>query len=203
MTLQRLVLWRHGETGHNATGRIQGHLDALLNDAGFAQARAAAPVVARFEPGIALSSDLRRAMDTAAEFTKATGREVRIDKRLRETHVGEWQGLSHTEVEQGWPGALLQWRKDPEWAPPGGESRVEVAARAAEVVSELDADHDGTALLCAHGGLITGLTASLIGLPVACWPSVGGLSNCHWAVLARRGDSLDWRLVAYNAGVTG
>ncbi|SDN53032.1 histidine phosphatase family protein [Allokutzneria albata] len=202
MTLQRLVLWRHGETGHNATGRIQGHLDALLNDAGVEQARAAAPVVARFEPGVVLSSDLRRAMDTAAEFTKVTGSAVRIDKRLRETHVGEWQGLSHAEVEQGWPGALAQWRRNPEWAPPGGESRVEVAARAAEVVSELDAEHDGTALLCAHGGLILGLTGSLAGLPTACWPSLGGLFNCHWAVLARRPESPDWRLVTYNAGVT-
>ncbi|MFB9909275.1 histidine phosphatase family protein [Allokutzneria oryzae] len=202
MTLQRLVLWRHGETGHNATGRIQGHLDALLTETGVEQARRAAPAVARFEPEVALSSDLRRAMDTAAEYTRVSGREVRMDKRLRETHVGEWQGLSSAEVEEGWPGALALWRADPTWAPPGGENRIEVAARAAEVVAELDAAHDGTALLCVHGGLITGLTGSLLGLPVANWPSLSGLYNCHWTVLARRGESLGWRLVAHNAGVT-
>ena len=36
MTLSRLVLWRHGETEHNAAGRMQGHFDSLLTDTGCA-----------------------------------------------------------------------------------------------------------------------------------------------------------------------
>ena len=204
MTLQRLVLVRHGETDFNATGRMQGHLDSHLTQTGLAQARAAVPAVTAFHPNVLLSSDLRRATDTAVMFAEATGLTLRIDKRLRETRLGEWQGLGLAEVEAGWPGDLNIWQNDPEWTPPGGEARVEVAARAAEVVAELDVECDGTAVLCAHGGLIASLTARLLSLPVANWPLLGGMSNCHWTVLARRPDGDGrWRLRAYNTGVIG
>lgn len=203
MTLGRLVLWRHGETEYNAAGRIQGHLDSELNSLGRNQAKRAAPVIAEFDPDVVLSSDLRRAGATAAAFAEISGRAVGTDERLRETHLGEWQGLSGAEVEHGWPGAMGSWRAKPTWAPPGGESRVEVAERALEVVQELDRSWDGTALLCAHGGLITGLTARLLGLPTQLWPGLGGIGNCHWVVLSRRDrDTQSWRLVTYNGGVT-
>ncbi|MEV0699412.1 histidine phosphatase family protein [Saccharopolyspora sp. NPDC050389] len=204
MSLDRLVLWRHGETDYNATGRMQGHLDSSLTEAGQEQARRAAPAIARFAPDVAFSSDLNRARTTAAAFVEVSGASLRLDKRLRETHLGEWQGLSVAEVEHGWPGALSTWRANPTWAPPGGESRVEVAERAEEVVEDLDNQHHGTALLCAHGGLITALTAKLVGLPLDLWPGLGGIGNCHWVVLKRQGGEADrWRLVAFNAGVEG
>ncbi|MEU6128502.1 histidine phosphatase family protein [Saccharopolyspora sp. NPDC047091] len=201
MSLARLVLWRHGETDYNAAGRIQGHLDTSLTEAGIAQAQRAAPVVAAFEPEVAVGSDLRRASATAAAFTELSGMPVRQDKRLRETHLGEWQGLSGAEVEHGWPGSMAVWRSDATWSPPGGESRVEVAERAFEVVSELDTTYQETALVCAHGGLITGLTARMLELPVELWPSLGGISNCHWVVLTRRTGTDRWRLTTYNGGV--
>lgn len=202
MSLDRLVLWRHGETDYNAAGRLQGHLDSALTETGQEQAWRAAPAIARFAPDTAVSSDLNRARTTAAAFAQISGDSVRLDKRLRETHLGEWQGLSGAEVEHGWPGAMGTWRADPTWAPPGGESRVEVAERALEVVEELESQHRGTALLCAHGGLITALTAKLVGLPLDLWPGLGGISNCHWVVLKRRSSSDHrWRLMAYNAGV--
>ncbi|PKW14887.1 histidine phosphatase family protein [Saccharopolyspora spinosa] len=202
MSLDRLVLWRHGETGYNAAGRLQGHLDSALTETGQEQARRAAPAIARFTPDTAVSSDLSRARTTAAAFAEFSGTSMRLDKRLRETHLGEWQGLSGAEVEHGWPGAMGTWRADPTWAPPGGESRVEVAERALEVVEELESQHQGTALLCAHGGLITALTAKLVGLPLDLWPGLGGISNCHWVVLKRRSNrDHRWRLMAYNAGI--
>jgi 2,3-bisphosphoglycerate-dependent phosphoglycerate mutase/probable phosphoglycerate mutase len=202
VSLDRVVLWRHGETDYNAAGRIQGHLDSSLTEMGQEQARRAAPLIAGFAPDIAVSSDLTRARSTAAAFVEFSGASVRLDKRLRETHLGEWQGLSGVEVEHGWPGAMATWRSNPKWAPPGGESRVEVAERALEVVEELDHQHQGTALLCAHGGLITALTAKLVGLPLELWPGLGGIGNCHWVVLKRRsGSDHRWRLMAYNAGV--
>ncbi|WP_019855056.1 histidine phosphatase family protein [Actinopolyspora mortivallis] len=202
MTLQRLVLWRHGETEFNVTGRIQGHLDSELTEVGLEQAKRAAPVVAEFGPEVVVSSDLRRARATAAAFAEVSGHEVRLDKRLRETHVGEWQGLSGAEVEDGWPGWMGTWRAQPTWAPPGGESRVEVAERAREVVRELDESCGGTALVCAHGGLITALTASLLEWPTEMWPSLGGVGNCRWAVLSRNAVGRQgWRLLTYNGGL--
>jgi broad specificity phosphatase PhoE len=94
MTPRRLVLWRHGETDYNAAGRMQGHLDSALTPVGWNQARFAAPALARFSPDLVIASDLHRATDTATVLTEALGVPLRIDKRLRETHLGEWQGLT-------------------------------------------------------------------------------------------------------------
>ncbi|MPZ81244.1 MAG: histidine phosphatase family protein [Actinophytocola sp.] len=204
MTLGRLVMWRHGETDYNATGRMQGHLDAVLTDVGRNQARFAVPALARFSPDIVVTSDLRRAMDTATTFTETTGVTLRVDKRLRETNLGLWQGMSSAQIDEQWPGSRQIWQTDSTWTPPGGESRLEVAARASEVVADLDGSDEETAVLCAHGGLITALTGHLLELPITAWAKLGGIGNCHWTVLARRGSSgLAWRLRVYNAGITG
>ena len=204
MTLRRLVLWRHGETDYNATGRMQGQLDSVLTDVGRNQAKFAVPAMARFSPDLVVASDLKRATDTATIFTEAAGLPLRFDKRLRETHLGLWQGLTGAEVDDQWPGARQLWQTDPTWTPPGGEARVEVAKRAAEVVADLDESTEDTAELCAHGGLITALTGHLLELPVTAWAKLGGIGNCHWVVLARRATSgLSWRLIMYNAGITG
>lgn len=206
MTLRRLVLWRHGETDYNASGRMQGQLDSVLTQVGWNQARFAVPALARFSPDLVIASDLRRATDTATVFTNATGVPLRIDKRLRETNLGIWQGMTSAEVDEQWPGSRQVWQTDPTWSPPGGESRVEVAARAYDLVADLDRADSGiaTALLCAHGGLTAALTGHLLELPVTAWTKLGGVGNCHWTVLERRLTSgLAWRLIVYNAGITG
>jgi broad specificity phosphatase PhoE len=201
---RRLVLWRHGETDYNAAGRMQGHLDSALTPVGWNQARFAVPALARFSPDLVIASDLRRATDTATVLTDAIGVPLRIDKRLRETHLGEWQGLTGAEVDAAYPGERDRWRKDATWAPPGGENRLDVADRASEVVTDLQQANSSvgdTVLLAAHGGLITALTARLLNLPVEAWPSLGGISNCHWVELGARDGK--WRLHAYNAGMHG
>ena len=205
MTLRRLILLRHGQTDYNVTGRMQGHLDSVLTAVGHEQAATAAPVLAALEPDRVVSSDLQRAVDTAEVVGAACGLAVKFDARLRETHLGEWQGCTVPEIDVDYPGAIAAWRSDPTWAPPGGESRVDVVARSRPVVDELDAefgDSDGssTVLLVAHGGLIAGLVTGLMELPTEVWPSFGGLGNCRWAVLARREDHPRWRLAGYNVG---
>lgn len=202
MTLRCLVLLRHGRTDYNASGRMQGHLDPHLTPDGHGQAAAVAPEVARFAPTRLLSSDLQRAADTADVIGEACGLAVKLDPRLRETHLGDWQGQTVTEIEAGWPGAVARWRSDPGWAPPGGESRVEAVARSRPVIDELDAEGDvQTALVVAHGGLIGGLVSGLLELPTSSWPAIGGVGNCRWAVLARRAGNLRWRMSGYNLGL--
>jgi broad specificity phosphatase PhoE len=164
---------------------------------GLGQARRAARSLAQLEPAVLMTSDLSRAEDTAAVLAAEIGKPVRVDKRLRETNCGTWQGLTHAEVEELWPGGIQTWRGDPQWAPPGGETRVEVATRAAHVVAGLDADGERSAVLCTHGGVIAGLTPLLLGLPVSGWSVFSGISNCHWTVLVRRGCG--WRLFSYNS----
>ena len=66
-----------------------------------------------------------------------------MDTRLRETHLGDWQGMTHSQIDAEAPGARLAWREDATWAPHGGESRVDVAARSVPLVAELVAGRAG------------------------------------------------------------
>jgi glucosyl-3-phosphoglycerate phosphatase len=213
MRIRRLVLLRHGQTGYNAGSRMQGQLDTDLTDLGRAQAVAAAEVLAKRQPLLIVSSDLRRAYDTAVALGERTGLLVRVDPRLRETHLGDWQGLTHLEVDAAAPGARLAWRDDARWAPHGGESRVDVADRSLPLVAELVADDtdwgadepDRPVVLVTHGGLIAALTAALLDLPVDNWPVLGGMGNASWVQLSgHSADGADlggvrWRLDVWNA----
>lgn len=213
MRVRRLVMLRHGQTEFNAGSRMQGQLDTELTDLGRSQALAAAEVLAKREPLLIVSSDLRRAYDTAETLAQCCGLPVNVDPRLRETHLGDWQGLTHDEVDAGSPGARLAWRDDARWAPHGGESRVDVADRSAPLVAELVAgerqwgadDAERPVVLVAHGGLIAALTAALLDLPVDNWPVLGGMGNASWVQLSGHGAAdadvadIRWRLDVWNA----
>ncbi|BDB61349.1 MULTISPECIES: histidine phosphatase family protein [Rhodococcus] len=201
--VRQLVLLRHGQTEYNATRRMQGQLDTDLSELGRRQALAVADVIARFDPLAVVSSDLRRAYDTATALGDRIGLPVAIDTRLRETHLGEWQGLTHTEVDAVAPGARSAWRADATWTPLGGENRVDVARRSIAVIGELldkyEDWNDRPIVLVAHGGLIAALTAALLDLPVDRWSVLGGLGNTGWVQLSGYGEVPSWRLDVWNA----
>jgi glucosyl-3-phosphoglycerate phosphatase len=200
MRIRRLVMLRHGQTDFNLGSRMQGQMDTELSALG------------KLQPLLIVSSDLRRAYDTALKLGERTGLEVVVDDRLRETHLGDWQGLTHAEIDAEAPGARLAWREDATWAPHGGESRVDVAARSVPLVTELLSGEpewgdpnqpDRPVVLVAHGGLIAALSAALLDLPVANWPVLGGLGNGSWVQLSGHShdgeDSVRWRLDVWNA----
>ncbi|APT85235.1 histidine phosphatase family protein [Corynebacterium aquilae] len=187
---RRLIALRHGETDYNATGRMQGQLDTQLSDKGMRQARDAARYLSTLNITRIVSSDLDRAHATARAVGELLGVEVTVDHRLRETDLGQWQAMSHQEVDTQFPGQRALWRHDANWAPPGGETRLEVAARARAVVDELMRDYDdwddSTVLLVAHGGTISALTCNLLGFAESQYPMLSGLKNTCWAQLLAR-----------------
>jgi probable phosphoglycerate mutase len=87
----RLVLWRHGQTQWNADGRFQGQSDIPLDAVGEQQAERAARLLAGLRPDGIVSSDLSRAMATAAPLARLTGLTVTTDKDLRERYGGLWE----------------------------------------------------------------------------------------------------------------
>lgn len=187
---RRLIMIRHGQTVFNATGRMQGHLDTDLSKAGYEQAAAAAALLKDKNISAIVSSDLIRAKETARVIADSLDMDFSIDRRLRETDLGLWQGMSSTEVDAQFPGARAIWRHDPTWAPPQGESRVDVAKRARPVIDSLMRTSitwdEGPVLIVAHGGAISALTCHLLGLEHHQYGILSGLRNTHWSQLTAR-----------------
>ena len=73
MTLEHLILLRHGETDWNRNHRLQGHRDIPLNAIGHHQALDAAPSIVALRPSVMVSSDLSRARETASAVAVLTG----------------------------------------------------------------------------------------------------------------------------------
>ncbi|MCG3041012.1 histidine phosphatase family protein [Streptomyces sp. S1A] len=197
---RRIVLWRHGQTAWNLERRFQGTTDIELTEAGLEQARRAARLLAALKPDAIIASDLKRAVDTAAELAAVTGLEVTRYEGLRETYAGVWQGLTHEEIVERHGEEYAAWKRGEPVRRGGGELETEVADRAAPVV-ERNADKlpdGGVLVVVSHGGTIRTTIGRLLGLEPGSWESLGGLTNCCWSVLGE--GARGWRLLEHNAG---
>ena len=197
-----LIIWRHGETDHNASGIWQGQLDTALSAKGREQAQTAAAALAAYRPSVIVSSDLQRAADTARSLASRLGLQVRYDDRLREIHAGLWQGMTAGDVAEQFPEehAALAAGEDIRRGI-HGESLRQVAERTRAAVEELLAEvaPGDCAVIATHGVSGRAVVASLVGLDQhLAWQSIAGLHNCHWAELREYAGT--WRIVAWNVG---
>ena len=138
-----LIVARHGRTPANAAGQLLGRRDPELDDLGRDQAAAIA--AATPQGARVISSPLRRCRQTA----DALDPDHDTDDRLLEIDYGELDGLAVKEVPaETW----ARWRDDSSWAPPGGESHDQLAARVWEQRVFLAAQVAGTV------GIVTWIT---------------------------------------------
>ena len=205
MSASTVLLWRHGQTDYNASGKLQGQVDIALNEIGRAQAAAAAEVLMRVKPARIVSSDLDRAHATAQALAERLGTEVHLDERLRERGFGQWEGLTHPEIAEHWPEQFDVWTGGGHPEGIGAETRGEAGQRLAAAVREEAAAMDGGVLVVtSHGAAISSGITSLLGLDAEDWRGITGLGNCHWSVLRENpGSAPDWRLTAHNVGLEG
>jgi probable phosphoglycerate mutase len=195
-----VVILRHGRTAWNVEHRVQGHSDTPLDDVGRAEAARAAEHLARLPVTAVVSSDLRRAAETARPLAERTGLPLALDHRLRETSYGSWEGRTRAEIARFDPVGAAAWGSDEDVARGGGERPGEVATRVAAALREHVAalPAGGTLVVVTHGGAARGGVAGLLGFDHATSLSLGLMGNCHWAVLAERGAGSRWRLLHYN-----
>lgn len=177
--MKRLVLVRHGESVWNAEGRIQGQRCAGLSEVGHAQAEVTANALADSYPdALLVASDLQRTMETALPLSKALGREIVQDVRLRERSFGTWEGRMRHEVVAGdgerWERFLTG--EDAVVEEVGGETAAQLGDRVEPLFRELlRSTPDGQVTVAVtHGGPVWHGTHRLLGLPVL---TLGGVSN--------------------------
>ncbi|AOW15851.1 phosphoglycerate mutase [Hydrogenophaga crassostreae] len=156
MLVTRILAVRHGETAWNRATRIQGHTDIDLNAHGRWQAEQLAQALSDQDIAACYASDLSRAHATAQAVADRHGLPVQTHAGLRERCFGAFEGRTWTELEAAHPVETLAWRKrEPDFAPPGGESLRQLQERVVHAVSELAAQHPGEqVLMVAHGGVL-------------------------------------------------
>jgi probable phosphoglycerate mutase len=178
----RILMLRHGQSEWNAMGRWQGQADIELTDLGYEQARRASEKLGMFDAIV--SSDLRRAHLTATIIANGLGVGILPpDPRLRETDVGEWQGLTHTQIERDWPGYLDDHKR-----PPGFESDDSIVARVSAALFDLADQFPGSEVLCvAHAGVIRVMRRAHR-VPDT---RIANLGGCHFIVTPGTSSSID------------
>ncbi|MFY9626692.1 MAG: histidine phosphatase family protein [Methylocystis sp.] len=156
MTRTLICLARHGETNWNLERRFQGQLDIALNAKGRMQAEALGHELAGAHFDHIYSSDLQRALVTAAPHAARRGMEIIRRPELREKHDGVWHGLSHPEVEARFPEEYQHYlARRADYAAPGGESLMRFAARVRAALTKIAEAHPGeTLLVVAHAGAL-------------------------------------------------
>ena len=146
----RLALLRHGPTEWNAAGRIQGHTDIALSEAGSAKMSGLRlPFV---HPRL-YASPLLRARQTARALGLS---EPVLDARLMEQNWGAWEGLTRDEIfsRHGDDAFVKAGSGQGEaFRPGGGESTGELHARVAGFLKDV-ALGDGDAVAIAHLGVL-------------------------------------------------
>lgn len=144
-----LLLVRHGQSTWNALKQWQGQADPPLSDHGRQQAQQAATVIGAVD-AIASSPQIR-ALETATIISEIIGvGPVQTVDGLRERVVGEWSGLTTSDVESQFPGWLDAGRR-----PPGWEHDDSFQPRVLEALDHIMTTIAGaTALVVCHGGVI-------------------------------------------------
>jgi len=164
-----LYLLRHGTTTHNLGGRICGHLDVPLSPLGIDQARAAGTLLEACSIAGAITSPLARTRETAGLALENQMVEVRVEERIDELALGDWEGRSRKDLiaEASWK----EWIERPHVAAtPEGERLGDVWSRASSAISDELArleehEEEGGLLVVSHGGVIRVLLLHLLSMP--------------------------------------
>jgi probable phosphoglycerate mutase len=158
MDIEETELWliRHGETDWNKNRIFQGHLDTPLNESGQRQALGLLDTLSGVTFAKIYSSDLSRAVQTAQPLAEKRGMEIHTEKKLREIHVGLYEGIPVEEVITENPEWVKRFREgDPTFLIPGGEAMGEFAERICYAVESIATEHQGERVaVFTHGGAI-------------------------------------------------
>jgi 2,3-bisphosphoglycerate-dependent phosphoglycerate mutase len=201
--MTELILIRHGETDYNRQQRFQGQIDVPLNPTGHEQARRLAQALAGERFDLLISSDLRRARETAMPLQRHA-RALLAQPGLREQSFGVLEGLDVAGVKARHPLLWVQWlRHEADYALPEGESTRQFHARVITAVRELAQAHSGkTVVVVTHGGVLDMLWRTVHGAPLhgprECAIPNTGINRLRW-----RGNRLDIERWAEDAHLDG
>ena len=163
--MTRLIIIRHAESALNGQNRIQGHKDSDLTLKGLRQARRLAKRLKSFKIDRIYSSDLGRAYSTTLEIARHQKLPITRDPKLREIHLGDWEGMTPQEVDNLYDKGYQKWLQKPSSVKiPKSEGLRHFRKRVTDRVRQIARLNRGkSVLIVTHGGVITALLSDWLG----------------------------------------
>ena len=185
-----LIVVRHGQSVSNVKGTFTGQMDSPLTELGVLQARKTAEYLKDKPIDVIYSSDLKRAMQTAAPVAGMHGLPITPDVRLREICGGDWEGKCGAEIEQLYPENYAVWKQDVyRSTPDGGESFLAVASRVNEFLDEILKKHRGECIaIFSHALAVRSLACKWFSLPLSKVNEVPWSANASVSIVEYHDD---------------
>ncbi|WP_402463738.1 histidine phosphatase family protein [Isoptericola aurantiacus] len=161
----------HPEAAHHVDGVVGGQFDSELTAEGRDDAERIAAVLAG-RVGVegsraVISSDLRRTAQTAAVIGDVLGVEPDLDGRLREKSYGVAGGRAQSWLDERFvPPPAVGDRLRHHEGVDGAETRLEVACRVYEAMTDVLARDVDDLVVVTHGYAATFVVAAWIGMPI-------------------------------------
>ncbi len=168
MNRTRVHLIRHGQVEGHEQKRYNGQADVALTALGRAQLAQVAERLGTKPLQAVYSSDLGRCR-YGAELIAAHHQLAPVfSDRLRELHIGAWEGMTWAELQSRSPD---QWQARladiVNYRVPGGESLRQMAERVRGALAKILARHAGEEIaLVGHGGVNRVILLDAIGAPL-------------------------------------
>lgn len=160
-----IYLLRHAHSTANLRGILAGRDNSVdLSERGFKEAQATTEYLMSHEFDVIAISEIFRCRQTAAALVASSKAEVIYSNQIVEMDYGSWSGLQ-----------LKALAKEPLWKEiqktpsrvrfPGGESFLEMSARANGFVTELSKKYKKV-LIVSHGDVLKAIIAHHLGTPL-------------------------------------
>jgi 2,3-bisphosphoglycerate-dependent phosphoglycerate mutase len=163
--MTELLIIRHGETDWNRERRLQGHIDIELNALGLEQADRLGRALAQESLDVLISSDLKRARQTAEAIARYQKITVQPDRHWRERAYGDCEGLTYDDWARVNPVEYAAWKnRELDLIPQGGESLRQFFQRIEAVAHTTAQQYSGQRIaVVVHGGVLDILYRAAVG----------------------------------------
>lgn len=185
----RVLFVRTGESDWEKAGRIAGSTDVPLTEAGWQATQDSIRGLGEVRLSSVFCGPDETSQAVARELAKATGARIKVIDDLGEVHLGLWEGMLETELQEKCPKAYRQWVDDPAAVHvPEGEGFEEAQTRLMRALNRALERTRGEA-----GGVGVVLRPVALGL-VGC--ALGGVAtNGLWSMI-ESGPAVEWRTIA-------
>ncbi len=160
-----IYLTRHGETEWNLENRLQGWQDSPLTAKGRSHAEKLGRRLQDIPFQAVYSSPSERAYQTAQLICDGWSTPIETDDRLKEIHMGEWEGQTRETIEQhDLEGYSAFWKTPHLYSSKTGENFDVLKNRLLACFKDIQLKHqEETVLIVTHGIAINVLLAHFKG----------------------------------------